>query len=64
MIDLNPAAAQLDSVASTDGGRCQDMLAHHVPLTLIMDLLMPQGPDSHGILAAEGAPTTTWWVTP
>lgn len=37
------------------------MLQEHVPLSLLCDLSLPEGPESAEILAEEGAPTTRWW---
>jgi hypothetical protein len=41
-----------------------DLLEEHVPLSLLMDLVEPSGPDSHDILATEGAPDEAWWAQP
>jgi hypothetical protein len=38
-----------------------DLLEEHVPLSLIMDLTAPAGPDSREILRAEGEPELHWW---
>lgn len=38
-----------------------DLLADHVPLSLIMDLAMPTGPRSDELLAEEGLPDDPWW---
>ena len=38
------------------------LLHEHVPLSLIMDLVEPSGPDSAGILRTEGAPQSQWWI--
>lgn len=38
------------------------MLHEHVPLSLILDLTTPEGPDSASILAEEGQPEDAWWV--
>ncbi len=37
------------------------MLGEHVPLSLIMDLSAPAGPDSESILDDEGQPEDAWW---
>ena len=39
----------------------KDLLGEHVPLSLIMDLTEPEGPDSQQILDAEGVPEQAWW---
>ncbi|SDQ07224.1 hypothetical protein [Quadrisphaera sp. DSM 44207] len=38
------------------------LLAERVPLSLLCDLGTRGGPDSAGILAAEGRPERPWWV--
>lgn len=38
-----------------------DLLEERVPLSLLMDLAAPSGPDSHDILETEGAPEQAWW---
>ena len=42
----------------------KELLGEHVPLSLIVDLAEPGGPDSEDILAAEGAPAQAWWAQP
>jgi hypothetical protein len=37
------------------------MLQEHVPLSLLIDLTNPTGPESAEILVEEGAPETRWW---
>jgi len=37
------------------------LLHDHVPLALLCDLTLPDGPESAAILAEEGAPETRWW---
>ncbi|HZI98074.1 MAG TPA: hypothetical protein VFD41_11185 [Actinomycetales bacterium] len=48
-------------VTSDDEGRVMEMLGDHVPLSLIMDLSAPAGPDSARILDDEGEPESKWW---
>jgi hypothetical protein len=38
-----------------------DLLADHVPLALLMDLVTPDGPPSAEILRDEGMPDDAWW---
>lgn len=47
-----------------DGPRSNvmELLSEHVPLSLIVDLTAPKGPDSQDILTSEGVPTDSWWV--
>jgi len=42
----------------------QELLAEHVPLTLLVDLLAPTGQSSDDLLAAEGLPDDAWWTPP
>jgi hypothetical protein len=37
------------------------LLHDHVPLALLCDLTVSDGPTSAAILAAEGEPETRWW---
>ena len=37
------------------------LLHDHVPLALLCDLTLPDGPESAAILAEEGEPETRWW---
>ena len=37
------------------------LLAQHLPLSLLVDLAAPDGPDSSAICAAEGCPSSSWW---
>ena len=55
-----------ESIAATsaEGEQLIEMLAEHVPISLIMDLAVPAGPNSRDILDTEGAPDGTWWLTP
>ncbi|ADG74234.1 hypothetical protein Cfla_1336 [Cellulomonas flavigena DSM 20109] len=39
----------------------QELLAEHVPLTLLVDLLTPSAPTSEEILVEEGLPEDAWW---
>ncbi|SFK31025.1 hypothetical protein [Cellulomonas sp. KH9] len=39
----------------------QELLAEHVPLTLLVDLLAPTGQTSEELLVAEGLPEDEWW---
>jgi hypothetical protein len=41
-----------------------DLLEEHVPISLLMDLSAPAGPDSRDILDTEGAPEEAWWDQP
>jgi hypothetical protein len=37
------------------------LLHDHVPLALLCDLTLPEGPESAAILAEEGEPESRWW---
>jgi hypothetical protein len=37
------------------------LLAEHVPLALLADLVAPDGPVSQEILETEGLPEDAWW---
>ena len=49
-----------DSTSGSD--HVMDMLGEHVPLSLLMDLTAPKGPDSETILGDEGLPEDSWWA--
>lgn len=42
----------------------QELLAEHVPLTLLVDLLTPTGETSDELLSEEGLPEEEWWADP
>ncbi|MEJ5945235.1 hypothetical protein WDZ17_07990 [Pseudokineococcus basanitobsidens] len=69
MTSQDPTPAE-DRDAATPGGaddstsgsdHVMDMLGEHVPLSLLMDLTSPAGPDSETISADEGLPEDSWW---
>lgn len=37
------------------------LLSEHVPLALLADLAIPEGPASPQILSEEGLPEVAWW---
>ena len=49
---------------SPEDEHVMSLLEEHVPMSLIMDLAAPAGPDSADILATEGGPDEAWWVKP
>jgi len=54
--------AAADAEDSTSGSEhVMDMLGEHVPLSLLMDLTSPTGPDSVTIHDDEGLPADSWW---
>jgi len=61
MGDDEQAAVQDERGAQGDAtGVVMDLLAEHVPLTLLADLAVAE-PRSEAILAAEGLPEEAWW---
>jgi hypothetical protein len=50
-----------DSTTRPQDDVVMDLLEHHVPLSLLLDLSGPQEPGSAEILAEEGEPETRWW---
>ena len=60
-------ATPLDTIADhvslmTPADSVKELLGEHVPLSLIIDLTSPEGPDSQNILDVEGAPEQAWWA--
>lgn len=45
-----------------EDGPARGLLEEHVPLSLIVDLTDPAGPDSKRILDDEGLPEQQWWL--
>ena len=58
------ATEQPAEEGTSEGAQLKELLGEHVPISLIMDLAVPTGPDSKDILDTEGAPDGTWWVAP
>ena len=52
-----PGAAGLDLTDTV----VMTLLHDHVPLALLCDLTLTDGPTSAAILAAEGEPESRWW---
>jgi hypothetical protein len=50
--------------AGADENPVMELLSEKVPLSLIMDLSTPAGPDSEQILHEEGEPEEAWWEQP
>ena len=57
--------AENSSGSQDDEGKAEKhvmgLLSEHVPLSLIVDLSDPNGPDSADILNSEGVPEDAWW---
>jgi hypothetical protein len=50
-----------DASAAAPVEQVMELLEERVPLSLLMDLVAPTGPDSQDILETEGAPEQAWW---
>lgn len=61
-ISHTPATGTDETAYDPVDDKVMGLLHEHVPLSLIMDLVEPSGPDSAGILRTEGAPQSQWWV--
>ena len=70
MVDHDHDREGVDEVSQGDrttaGGEHEtedvmELLAEHVPLALLVDLVTPEGPASAEILRAEGMPQDAWW---
>ncbi|UZN04698.1 hypothetical protein [Cellulomonas sp. S1-8] len=60
-----PTDADPDADQDAEAVRhAEELLAEHVPLTLLVDLLRPSGETSDELLAAEGLPEDRWWEQP
>ncbi|MFI2752857.1 hypothetical protein ACGIF2_05420 [Cellulomonas sp. P22] len=53
-----------DGAAGDAPAAVMDLLAEHVPLALLADLVAVGGPASREILESEGLPGDAWWVDP
>lgn len=53
-----------EPAADPDSARVMAMLSEHVPLSLLVDLVVPGGPDSRRLLDEEGLPDDAWWDQP
>ncbi|MGN8245853.1 hypothetical protein ACTHAM_002981 [Cellulomonas soli] len=51
----------MDDAARDEAQAIKDLLAEHVPLALLVDLLAAPGGSSSQILAEEGLPEDAWW---
>jgi hypothetical protein len=56
-----PVEPQDAEGSESDESPVMDMLQEHVPLSLLMDLSAPSGPNSETILDEEGTPDDAWW---
>ncbi|RMI14243.1 hypothetical protein EBM89_01210 [Cellulomonas triticagri] len=60
MVDDEAKTADGRDVPAQDAAAVMDLLAEHVPLTLLADLAVAE-PRSEAILRAEGLPDDAWW---
>lgn len=51
----------MDDATPDETQPIKDLLAEHVPLALLVDLLGAEGGTSSEILAEEGLPDEAWW---
>lgn len=56
------ATDAVQAASGPTGEQVMNLLEEHVPLSLIMDLSVPAGPDSQDILCTEGKPDASWWL--
>lgn len=56
------SAADAEGAVAGATRHTHELLAEHVPLTLLVDLLTPAGPSSEELLATEGLPDQAWWA--
>lgn len=59
--DAEPSAHDSDTYDETQP--VKDLLAEHVPLALLVDLVTPEATSAE-ILEAEGLPELAWWEVP
>jgi hypothetical protein len=50
--------------AGTSPAQVRELLEERVPISLLLDLVAPSGPDSQDILDTEGGPEQAWWLQP
>ena len=51
----------MTTAAASDDARVMTLLQEHVPLALLCDLTVPEGPASREIFDTEGGPAQRWW---
>lgn len=61
-ISHTPATGPDETAHDPVDDEVMSLLHEHVPLSLIMDLVEPSGPDSADILRTEGEPESQWWI--
>lgn len=61
-IETDPEVAEaIDQVEAEAAHEMMALLSQHVPLTLLADLALRNGPASPDILEEEGLPEERWW---
>lgn len=61
---LEEATAAAEAAAPAEASQeVMHLLSEHVPLALLADLALPDGPASPQILSEEGLPDVEWWET-
>ena len=63
-IEHDAAGAEPLGPPTTAENDLMGLLAEHVPLALLADLVVPSGPPSTEILQSEGLPDVPWWEMP
>jgi hypothetical protein len=58
------APVEGDAAEDAPESPVMELLQEKVPLSLLMDLTAPAGPDSEAILDEEGEPEEAWWEQP
>ena len=58
------AGERPDQAVTAESEQTMGLIEGHVPISLIMDLAVPAGPNSQDILDTEGAPDSKWWLAP
>jgi hypothetical protein len=58
---VEPVAPADEVTPQANPEQVMDLLADHVPLALLVDLVTPEGPASADILRDEGMPDDAWW---
>lgn len=56
-----PVDVPADLVDHDASQEVMSLLSEHVPLALLADLAIPEGPASPQILSEEGLPDVAWW---
>ena len=63
-IEHDVSGAESGDPPTTAQSDLMGLLAEHVPLALLADLVVASGPPSTEILQSEGLPDVPWWEKP